>query len=189
VYNADLSQPTSGDSLRDGDTEVMTITVNARPDIAVLTRNGSGRFERSVPGAERVAEALSMRARSMTYQQIGSALGVSRQSAWELVNRAMAETITEPAEIARRIELDKLDALERRVHESLERRHFVISSGKIVSHDGEPLTDDRFLLTAVDRLLRISESRRELLGLDAPRPVAEAVEFRYEVVGVDMSKM
>ena len=49
----------------------------------------------------------------------------------------------------------------------------LVSDGRVVKGpDGEPLPDAHRMLRAVDWLLRISERRARLLGLDAPARVA-----------------
>jgi DNA-binding Lrp family transcriptional regulator len=127
------------------------------------TRDGKGRFDRDPDTAARDAEAARLRARSMTYNQIAETLGMSRAAAHEAVKRALADTLTEPAEAVRRLELDKLDALERRYLDIVERRHAVLHKGEDTGYD-----DDGPTLKALAGLLRVSESRRKLLGLDLP---------------------
>jgi hypothetical protein len=45
--------------------------------------------------------------------------------------------------------------------------------------------DDGPVLSAIDRLVRISESRRKLLGLDQPAKMNVSGGLTYEVVGID----
>jgi hypothetical protein len=47
------------------------------------------------------------------------------------------------------------------------------------------LADDAPVLNAVDRLVKISESRRKLLGLDAPAKVQSEGTVRYSIDGVN----
>lgn len=172
-----------------------------------LTHAGDGDFERSIDTAERDAEAARMRARSRTYQEIGDTLGVSRQAAHQMVKRALAAVLEEPAEELRQVELAKLDVLERAVTAVLEREHLMVSHGRIVSRrtdqieqrdgqdvtdiDGNPvyiweeLKDDSPVLAAADRLVKISESRRKLMGLDSPVKLAVSGIMRYELDGVN----
>lgn len=137
----------------------------------------------------RDAEAASMRSKSMTYQQIADRLGVTKKAAWDMVQRAMKDTLAEPAEAARQFELDKLDALEQGLLATLERKHYIVSHGRIILDGEAKLEDDGFIVTASLALLRFSESRRKLLGLDSPTKIEASGGVRYEVVGVDMSKM
>lgn len=144
-------------------------------------RDGHGRdFARDPKTAERHAQAAEMRSRGMTYQAIGDALGISKQSAHEAVQRVLAETLREPAEHLRTMELDKLDRAERVAHGVLEARHPVLYQGKDTGYE-----DDAPKLAAIDRLLRVAERRARLLGLDAP----EKVESTVTTISPDLAEM
>jgi len=99
--------------------------------------------------AIRSQRALEMRALGHTYQQIGEALGVHQVTAHGIIKRRMAalnEKISESAEQVRQLELARLDDLFRRAMAAVE-------AGNV---------------NAIDKALRVCESRRRLLGLDAP---------------------
>jgi len=150
------------------------------PDNDTTGHDGHGRFIRTIDTAERDAECAHLRARDYTYQQIADATGfTSRTGARFAVERALARTITEPGEELRRIELMKLDALARAAWRVLEARHYLVSQGRLIRlEDGAPpLEDDGPVLQAIDRLLKISERRSKLLGLDSP--------VRMEVLTID----
>lgn len=49
----------------------------------------------------------------------------------------------------------------------LDGAHYLTSAGRIIEHNGRELRDTMPVLRAIDRLLRISERRCSLLGLDA----------------------
>jgi len=150
------------------------------PDTDTTGHDGHGRFIRTIDTAERDAECARLRARDYTYQQIADATGfTSRTGARFAVERALARTITEPGEELRRIELMKLDALARAAWRVLEARHYLVSQGRLIRlEDGAPpLEDDGPVLQAIDRLLKISERRSRLLGLDSP--------VRMEVLTID----
>lgn len=157
--------------------------------VGTVTRNGSGDFERSIFTAKRDAEAARLRARSMTYQQIGDALGVTKQSAFAMVKRALSDTLKEPADQVRQLELDKLDAMEAAALAIMERQHWAHSNGKLVYMGEEPLVDDGPALAAVNTLLKVQERRSKLLGLDSPTKLAVTGAMRYELVGVDMDEV
>lgn len=137
-----------------------------------------GKFIRTTDQAELDAEAARLRSRSMGYREIGEQLGVTTSAAHRMVERALAAIPTEHAEAVRANELRKLDALERAALTVLEARHVTVSNGKLIYDGDEPLLDDAPVLNAIDRLLRVSESRRKLLGLDAPNRV-EVVTLDY----------
>lgn len=181
-------------------------------DKSARTRNGKGRFDRDPDTVARDAEAARLRARSLTYRQIGEALGMSTSSAHEAVQRALADTLEEPAAAVRELELSKLDAMERAVLEVLERAHVSISQGRVVRrrtdqveqnpdgtdkvddegilvHVWEDVLDDGPVLQAVDRLLKVQVRRAALLGLDAPTKAQTGVTIAYEIVGVDLDQV
>lgn len=117
--------------------------------------------------AQRRAAAIQLRISGATWQAIADELGYgSRQEACRDVGRALAEAREESADVAaeyRELELERLDALTRAAMEVLERKHVkAVGSGEYM----ELLDDDAPKLQAVDRLLKIAESRRRLLGLD-----------------------
>ena len=138
-----------------------------------LARNSNGDFSRSVETAARDQRAAEMLARRFTYQQIGDELGISRQAAHQACKRAMRDVIKagkESTEEAIELEAAKLDALESAYLEILQKQHLVVTaSGKVAQENGQPLEDDGPAMTALMGLLKISESRRRLLGLDAPK--------------------
>src|SRR4029078_1889290 len=68
----------------------------------------------------------------------------------------------------RAMELARLDTLALAAANVLSATHPYVSGGKVL----KDVTDDGPRLAAIDRLLRISESRRKLLGLDAPAKTA-----------------
>lgn len=179
-----------------------------QPDgVTGRTRDGHGRFDRDPETAKRDAEAARLRGRGWTYRRIADELGVSKQTAYDAVQRALADTLAEPAAEARTLELERLDEMHASVLAVLEREHVTVSQGRIVRRrilddDGDPIVvtydkdgkpifreeeirDDAPLLAAVDRLLRIAERRAKLLGLDAPTRAEVGGRLTYEVVGVD----
>lgn len=150
-------------------------------------RGGDGRYARDPEVAARDAEACHLRAQSFSYTEIGDRLGISKTAAYEAVQRALAETVQEPAAELRQLELLRLDELARRTRGVMEATHYVVDKGTVVLWEGAPLVDDGPVLAAVDRLLKVQERRARLLGLDIP--VKQQVQLdggvRYEIVGVN----
>lgn len=116
-----------------------------------------------------------MRIAGATWRAIADALGYSSAgSAHKDVERARQQQLGELAENAehlRWLELEHLDALRRKMWDVLGRG------------------DDEPAMRAVDRLLKISERRARLLGLDSPVLVESGVTVRYAVEGVDMEAL
>ena len=109
-------------------------------------RKGAGRLSpRAIAVAEKRAQALRLRARGETFRRIAETLGVTTGRAHQLVDEAMRETVQEPAEHLRQIELARLDMMMPAVMEKARRGR----------------------LRSVYTILRIMERRARLLGLDA----------------------
>jgi Sigma-70, region 4 len=143
-----------------------------------------GRFASPVEITERRAAALRLRKLGYTYDEIAKALGVSGASAHKYVQRALHDMIAEPAEEVRQLELAKLDTLQLKVNQVLDRLHPQLTqSGKDTG-----FVDDGVVLAAIDRAVRISESRRKLLGLDAPQ-IIEHLPIQIEINGIDVGKL
>lgn len=135
-----------------------------------------------------------MRARSSSWAAIAEECGYPSPDAARVdVNRAYQERLAEFAEGSeelRQVELDHLDELRQKVWDVLSAEHITVSHGRVVhleDEQGNKLTVPDYdpILRAVDRLVRISEARRRLLGLDSAVKVDAGVTVRYEVVGVD----
>ncbi|MEU1731402.1 hypothetical protein [Streptosporangium sp. NPDC020145] len=137
-------------------------------------RGGNGRYTRSSRTAARDAEACRLRAQNLTYAQIGAELGISKSQAHDAVRRALRDTLQEPADEVRKLELLRLDELAQLARRVMLATHYVVSQGKVVRlrRGGAPLEDDTPVLQAIDRLLRIQERRARLLGLDSPQRVS-----------------
>lgn len=139
-------------------------------------RNGyNGRFERTLTTVKRDAEAAALRAQGLTYPKIAEQLGFRDQwAARTAVERALRDTVAEPASEVRVLELARLDHALMVAFRILRTDHLLISAGKTVEvYDPETgqvtrLIDDKPKLAAIDRIIRISERRSKLLGLDAP---------------------
>jgi hypothetical protein len=155
--------------------------------ILVTTRGGDGRYDRDPDVARRDARACELRARNMPYSEIAAELGISKSQAYEGVQRALADTVREPADDVRQLELLRLDELARAAREVMTGTHYVVSQGKVVrlTRGGAPLEDDGPVLAAIDRLLKIQERRARLLGLDSPQRVSiEAQQLGDDVRGL-----
>jgi hypothetical protein len=143
-----------------------------------MARQGNDKGSHEDAAARR-QQALDLRRAGVPYRAIGRQLNVSEAQAHRDVHAALArlaELELESANELRTMELLRLDALSLEASRILSATHPLVSGGKVLSRftdDGKAigLTDDGPKLAAIDRLLRISESRRRLLGLDAPTAV------------------
>lgn len=140
-------------------------------------RNGNGTFIYTITHAERDAKAARLRAQGHTYRHIAEELGFhDLWHARDQIQKVLKETLQEAGDDLRAAERDRLDRLSVAAWGVLDRQHITVSNGSVIRVDGEPLIDDAPTLQAIDRLLRISESRRKLEGLDAPARVSVDAE-------------
>lgn len=104
---------------------------------------------RKLKALEREQKSLELRMSGATYQQIGDALGIKKQSAYGAVMRALTKLntkILENADQVKAMELQRLDKL-----------YLAMYKRAITGDYG-----------AVDRCLKIMERRAKYQGLDAP---------------------
>ncbi len=162
------------------------------------TRGGNGRFTRTVETATRDRQAAELRSKGWAYRDIARELNIDVATAHRAVERALRAIVEEPAQDVRRLILERLDAalarfdqMEATVRAVLERDHITVNNGRVVLLDGQPIPDAEPILKAIDRLVRIEDSRqktdaerRRLLGLDAPARVDATV---YEVTQQDLA--
>lgn len=120
---------------------------------ALKKRQGQGESvtsPRRLQAADRQRQALEMRKDGHTFEAIAKALAYQgRSSAYRAVMAGLQKTLQEPADELRKLELERLDKAAAAIVGRVE--------------DGD--------LQAIDRWIRISESRRKLLGLDGPAKV------------------
>ncbi len=117
-----------------------------------LGRN-SPTAQRRIEAKERALKALELRKKGVRYEQIAQQLGYSnRGSAHKAVMKELnllAKECLEEASKVRDLELQRLDDL-------------FLAAWKAIANGSE---------SAIDRALRVSESRRKLMGLDAAQKV------------------
>lgn len=148
-------------------------------DQAEPPRDGAGRFLRTVESAERDAEAIRLLCEGATYQRIADVLEYGdRSSAHRAVKSALAAIPAPEAAMLREVEGERLDRLIREAFAVLGRDHVHISQGgKVVrDDDGNLIYDDGPKLAAINTLVRLSERRAKLFGLDAPTRIKASVE-------------
>lgn len=141
----------------------------------------NGRYVRANTEVEHDAEAARLRGQGLTYRAIAKKMGTSVSVAHARVQSAFRATLAEPAEQARAVELARLEDAHDAALAVLLREHLTVSHGKVITvkdehGDDVPLIDDAPVLQAVDRIRALSESRRKLLGLDAPSRVSVDAE-------------
>ena len=139
------------------------------PTAATHGRGKNGQFIRSLTTADRDALAARLRATGMGYREIAARLGLETAgAAHRAVARALKAVPVEDVTELRAIECERLDALSQRLWTILDTRiPLGLARGqRIVDQNNEPVQDPAPVLAVVDRLLRITEKRSRLLGLD-----------------------
>jgi hypothetical protein len=122
--------------------------------------------ERRLVAHDRHLRALELRRDGKTFPEIAYELGYSAvSSAYEAVMTALKDTLREPAEEVRKLELDRLDAMLNAIWP-------------------QALSGD---LKAIDSVLRLMDRRARYLGLDAPVRVDIEADVRAMAVqlGID----
>lgn len=153
-------------------------------------RDGRGKFLRTFRGAERDRKACELRVQGWTVQQVADALfNGNKGNASRAISRTMKEITLEPAEELLTTELLRLDRLIRETERVLQKHHVVVSHGRIMvdPDSGEKLEDSGPVLAAIQTLKSLNESRRKLLGLDAPAQAKIQSNSKVEyIIGGDV---
>lgn len=106
------------------------------------------RQEQSIQALKRMTDALQLRKEGYNYDEIAVRLGYStRSGAFRAVKRALKYTLKEPADDLRKLEISRIEELEKTLWPS------ATSGG----------------LGAIDRLVKLMERKHKLLGLEAPQ--------------------
>ena len=140
--------------------------------------------------AELAADAARLRSHGLTIRQIAERQGCSVGAAYKRLQRAVKAVPVEAVEALRAIECERLDAVIARFWDIVGADHPYISHGRVMSiqvgielrEDGtealdadgktipvyERVQDAGPVMAALAGIIRASESKRKLLGLDAP---------------------
>lgn len=140
--------------------------------------------------AEKIAEAMRLQ-RDFGYskERVALEMGISNVYAGKLIKRGISMIFKGQTEEAVSMHLARLAEQRKAVLAVLEARNYLVNAGEVVTDyirdpstglpieiDGQrvrvPMKDNGAVLAAVDRLLKIDESERKLLGLDKPTKVA-----------------
>jgi hypothetical protein len=132
----------------------------------------NGKFMRTPEQIQADRKAADLRSLGYTYQMIADRMDVSVAAAHRMVDRAIQEIPTEGTEQVRKMELEKLDNLERRLIYIINQPSYKTSTtGRVVEYEGKPVLDPGPQVQAITAALRVIDKRAKLLGLDAPTKV------------------
>jgi transposase-like protein len=112
--------------------------------------------------------AYQRRLEGATYSDIAKELGVSAPTVKTLCQEYIDHITLPQAEQYRKIEADKLSIAEQVAWKILRDNHITIQHGKVVMLNDEPIADPEPVFKAIATVLKISERRAKLLGLDMP---------------------
>jgi Sigma-70, region 4 len=144
----------------------------------------TGLPERDITNAETDEKAARLRAQGCTYPQIAQVMGCTVSTAWKRVQRAIAAVPVEAVGELRAIECQRLDAVIARLWGVVHADHPLVSHGR----RWDDLQDAGPVLQALHGIVRASESKRKLLGLDAPsRSVVEVIT--EDVVDAELRRL
>lgn len=115
---------------------------------------------------EETERILRLRCSGLSLRAIAARVGLSHTAVSNRITEALAELVTPAAEEYRQLEAARLEDLSRAAYEVLEE-----------ADTGE------LKLRAVDRLTKLSESRRKLWALDMPQPIDVALSGRLDLEG------
>jgi IS30 family transposase len=125
--------------------------------------------------AEEQRRCWELRLRGLSIRQIAAQTGLTKSTVERRLQGEFEEYRQESAQLREQyiqLELERLDAAQVVVLSILEANHVLVSDGRIVTVtvEGEkiPLPDSSPVLAAIREYRMLSESRRKLLGLDAP---------------------
>jgi hypothetical protein len=160
----------------------------------VLTPSATHQRTKGDSGARRAAQqeqAYELRLRGRTLRQIGQDMSLSHETVRQLLREEIANRLDPLKDQYLQYELDRLDHMQQAVLAVLDNPGRIVhvmewqgeyetteDDQRFKKLDSVPvlIVDDKKILGAVDRLVRISESRRKLCGLDAPVKVQADVQ-------------
>lgn len=120
--------------------------------------------KRSIYGVEWDTQCARLRAEGLTYPQIAAKQNCSVSTAYTGVQRALAAVPVEAVTALRQIECDRLDQIIAKLWDIVGSRHPVVYQGKAIRN----LIDHGPAIQALAQIRLTAESKRKLLGLDAP---------------------
>ena len=155
-------------------------------------RTARGRFTATDPdNIARQDEALRMRAKGRTLQEIADHLGYGqRESARRAVQTALRRSGQRNVNELREELAQQLEELYRVATGVIEREHLVVDKGAVVEYNGAPLLDDGPKLSAVNTARALLERMSKLMGADAPQKTQiEVTRVDFTLDGIPASEV
>lgn len=161
---------------------------------AAPKRNGrTNHNQRKVDeGLERAATVLKLRREGWRQDAIAQALGITQGRVSQIVSEHYAKLAADTAEEAehlRALELERIDHLyEQLAPFAIRQPLFHIESGQPILYADGTAAEGPPSLQAIDTLRKLSESRRKLLGLDAPAEVKHTGKVEHHHAPLEPDK-
>lgn len=124
--------------------------------------------EHTIETARRDAHCAELRAQGLSYRKIAERFDLAVSTVYEAVQRAIAAVPIEAVNELRAIECQRLDAIIAKAWDIVAADHPFISFGKVIMVADEVVQDAAPVISALNLIRTTSESKRRLLGLDAP---------------------
>jgi len=125
----------------------------------------------------------------MTLAAIADEMECSVFKVQRLLNKYTPKLLEGEATRHREIEVQKLDLLEERLWGMLDEDYYTVSAGQVVYMEtGDPVPDIDPVMKIIDRILKVSERRAKLLGLDKPVRV-EATIHQVDSTDMELAQM
>ncbi len=136
----------------------------------------TSRSDQRVTAAERRAQVVALRRRRATFDQIGRALGISKERAWKLYQEALAAIPAAQVEEHRAEELMLIDDA-------------IADLLKIARDHGKPMT----AVEAWNSIRGWADRKAKLLGLDAPTRheylTLDAIDAQIRMLKAEMGEL
>jgi hypothetical protein len=158
-----------------GETTGSAATVKrARP------RGGGGRYAVDVTATERADHALKLRAAGLEWAEVAAAAGYAGPGpAHRAVMRLLDGRTAESVDHLRQVEGAHLDRAQRELWAVVMDPGPLVSAGKVIyGSDGKPEPNRDVQVNALNALIRLSQRRARIFGMDAP---SQTVHLRAEV--------
>ena len=125
----------------------------------------------------------------MTLAAIADEMECSVFKVQRLLNKYTPKLLEADATRHREIEVQKLDLLEEKLWRMVDEDYYTVSNGQVVyMESGDPVPDIEPVMKVIDRILKVSERRSKLLGLDKPVKV-DATIRQEDTVDMELARM
>ncbi len=130
------------------------------------TRYGSWKRDREAARLKAIGHSLEEIAELLNLTDSYSGEYDPRRAA-KAVQRGLLAVTRFSVDEMRLTELQSLDEMESHLWQQLRKEHVLVQQGRVIMVEGQVVEDERFVLEALDRILKIKERRAKYLGLDA----------------------